>query len=113
MVFQREIHGNLRKFLQKKLNDNKSAELKSFHYMELKNKNINLRNSKEISSFLFNAKNYNKTKKIDFKVCRNEFDYILYGNHFIFFDDTKNLHFINLETGSKAQFPMRTQTISL
>ena len=102
MVFSEEIHGNLRKFLQKKLNDNKFAELKSFHYMELKNKDINLRNSKEISSFLFNAKNYNLTKKIDIKVCQSDFVYILYGNHFIFFDDIKNLHFINLETGSKS-----------
>lgn len=105
MIFSEEIHGNLRQFLQKKLNSNEFAELQSFHYIGLKNKDINLRNSREISSFLFNAKNYNQTKKIDLRVCRKEFVYILYGNHFMFFDDTKSLHFINLETLSKSIIP--------
>ena len=63
LIFSEDLHENLLNLLRLKLNTPKLSTLKTFHYINLKDKIIDLKKEYEISSFFLMGKIMEKLKK--------------------------------------------------
>ena len=103
LVFSENYKEDMVKFLENKLKIKKSPNIKSFSFIKLKGLGLKIDffNEKTISGFLFQRKCYGEYEKIDLIVWKKKFQYVLYGNYFIFFKDISELCYINLDNGLK------------